>query len=42
MNEEISIPQAVILSKIYMIRDKNVMLDRDPPKADESSHFIWS
>jgi phage regulator Rha-like protein len=32
MNEEISIPQEVILNKIYMIRDQKVMLDRDLAK----------
>ena len=29
MNEEIAIPQEVILNKIYMIRDHKVMLDSD-------------
>jgi hypothetical protein len=40
MNEEISIPQEVILNKIYMIREQKVMLDSDPPKADKSSRTI--
>ena len=29
MSSEIAIPQSVILSKIYEIRGKEVMLDRD-------------
>jgi hypothetical protein len=35
MSEKIIIPDEVVISKIYLIRNQKVMLDSDPPKADK-------